>query len=118
MLLAAIVAVVLAAAAPALAGSGSPNDSAKGTLGKGDSGKGSSGHNKDFAGLVDIGGGRKMYMECRGKGSPTVVLVSGFRGAYEDWTHLGDAGKKKSCALGFKNHGQCVKALRHAGGDR
>jgi pimeloyl-ACP methyl ester carboxylesterase len=28
------------------------------------------------------------------------------------------AGKKKSCALGFKNHGQCVKALRHAGGDR
>jgi hypothetical protein len=29
----------------------------------------------DFAGLVDIGGGRKMYMECRGKGSPTVVLV-------------------------------------------
>jgi hypothetical protein len=28
------------------------------------------------------------------------------------------AGKKKSCALGFKNHGQCVKAVRHAGGDR
>ena len=28
------------------------------------------------------------------------------------------AGKKKSCALGFKNHGQCVKALRHAGGYR
>jgi hypothetical protein len=28
------------------------------------------------------------------------------------------AGKKQSCALGFKNHGQCVKALRHAGGDR
>ena len=77
MLLAAIVAVVLAAAAPALAGSGSPNDSAKGTLGKGDSGKGSSGHNKDFAGLVYIGGGREMYMECHGKGSPTVVFVSG-----------------------------------------
>ena len=31
----------------------------------------------DFAGLVDIGGGRQMYMECRGKGGPTVVLVSG-----------------------------------------
>jgi hypothetical protein len=27
--------------------------------------------------LVDIGGGRKMYLECRGAGSPTVVLISG-----------------------------------------
>jgi D-alanyl-D-alanine carboxypeptidase len=33
---------------------------------------------RDFAGLVDIGGGRRMYLECRGQGSPTVVLVSGF----------------------------------------
>ena len=32
----------------------------------------------DFAGLVDIGGGRKMYLECRGQGTPTVVLVSGY----------------------------------------
>jgi len=77
MLLAAIVAVVLAAAVPALAGSGSANDFAKGALGKGDSVKGHSNHNKDFAGLVDIGGGRQMYMECQGKGSPTVVFVSG-----------------------------------------
>ena len=27
----------------------------------------------DFAGLVDIGGGRKMYLECRGTGFPTVT---------------------------------------------
>jgi len=33
----------------------------------------------DFAGLVDIAGGRKMYLECRGKGSPTVVLVGASR---------------------------------------
>src|SRR5580704_14227663 len=39
----------------------------------------------DFAGLVYIGGGRKMYLECRGTGSPTVVLVSGLRGSAEDW---------------------------------
>jgi pimeloyl-ACP methyl ester carboxylesterase len=39
----------------------------------------------DFAGLVDIGGGRKMYLECRGTGSPTVVLVAGLRGSAEDW---------------------------------
>lgn len=40
----------------------------------------------DFAGLVDIGGGRRMYVECRGKGSPTVVIVAGGRASAEDWT--------------------------------
>jgi pimeloyl-ACP methyl ester carboxylesterase len=39
----------------------------------------------DFAGLVDIGGGRKLYLECRGTGSPTVVLVAGLRGSADDW---------------------------------
>jgi pimeloyl-ACP methyl ester carboxylesterase len=39
----------------------------------------------DFARLVDVGGGRKMYLECRGIGSPTVVLVAGLRGSAEDW---------------------------------
>ena len=75
-------AVVLSAAATALAASPSDNNSAEGNSGK----------NKDFSGLVDIGGGRKMYLECQGKGSPTVVLVSGFRGAYDDWTHVIDSG--------------------------
>jgi hypothetical protein len=56
MVLAAVVAVVLAVAAPALPLSPSANNSGK---------------------LVDIGGGREMYMECQGKGSPTVVFVSG-----------------------------------------
>ncbi|MGO8839960.1 MAG: alpha/beta fold hydrolase, partial [Methyloceanibacter sp.] len=37
------------------------------------------------AGLVDIGGGRKMYLECRGTGVPTVVLISGLRASAEDW---------------------------------
>ena len=32
----------------------------------------------DVAGLVDIGGGRRMYLECRGEGSPTVILVGGY----------------------------------------
>ena len=30
---------------------------------------------KNFAKRVDIGGGRSMYLECRGSGSPTVLLV-------------------------------------------
>jgi pimeloyl-ACP methyl ester carboxylesterase len=40
----------------------------------------------DYVGLVDIGGGRKIYLECRGTGSPTVVLVAGLRGSADDWT--------------------------------
>ena len=40
----------------------------------------------DFGGLVAIGGGRRMYLECHGTGSPTVVLVAGLRGSAEDWT--------------------------------
>ena len=41
-------------------------------------------------GLIDIGRGRKIYLECRGTGSPTVVLISGTRGAHDDWTDLID----------------------------
>jgi pimeloyl-ACP methyl ester carboxylesterase len=39
-----------------------------------------------LAGLVDIGSGRKMYLECRGSGSPTVVLVSSLDAAADVWT--------------------------------
>ena len=31
--------------------------------------------------LVDINGARKMYLECRGSGSPTVVLIAGLAGS-------------------------------------
>lgn len=37
--------------------------------------------------LVDIGSARKVYLECRGVGSPTVILVSGTGGASDEWTH-------------------------------
>jgi pimeloyl-ACP methyl ester carboxylesterase len=40
---------------------------------------------EDFAKRIDIGGGRRMYLECRGTGSPTVVLVAGLKGSAEDW---------------------------------
>ncbi len=45
---------------------------------------------QDFAGLVDIGGGRKIYMECRGAGSPTVVLISGKGNGAADWSKVLD----------------------------
>jgi pimeloyl-ACP methyl ester carboxylesterase len=92
VLLASVVVVVLGAAATALAASPSHNnDSAT----KGNPAiKGNSGHNKDFAGLVEIGGGRKMYMECHGKGSPTVVFVSGAGDRTETWSKTLDSSKQ------------------------
>ena len=65
MLLTASVAVVLTMAAPA---------------------KGNSAKSEDFSGLVDIGGGREMYMECQGTGSPTVVFVPGGGDRTETWS--------------------------------
>ncbi|MFK0044114.1 alpha/beta fold hydrolase [Streptomyces sp. NPDC090741] len=49
------------------------------------------------------GGGRRIRLECRGTGSPTVVLVSGTGGAGDEWTHVVDpatpaAGLKPSAA--------------------
>lgn len=41
-----------------------------------------------IAGLFDIGDGREVFMECRGSGSPTVVFVSGTRGAADEWQTL------------------------------
>ena len=40
----------------------------------------------DFAGLVDIGGGRSLYLECHGTGSPTVVLEAGYRASARYWS--------------------------------
>lgn len=36
-------------------------------------------------GVVDIGGGRTMYLECHGEGTPTVVLISGKGGRADTW---------------------------------
>ncbi len=40
----------------------------------------------DFAGLVDIGNGRRLWLECRGSGSPTVLLEAGYRSPATVWT--------------------------------
>jgi len=39
----------------------------------------------DFAGLIDIGG-RSLYLECHGAGSPTVILVAGYRASGRYWS--------------------------------
>jgi pimeloyl-ACP methyl ester carboxylesterase len=42
----------------------------------------------DFAGPVDLGNGRTIYVECRGSGTPTVVLVSGLGERADNWMYL------------------------------
>jgi len=46
----------------------------------------------DSAGLIQIGDGRKMFLECRGSGSPTVILESGYRNDAEIWSTALEAG--------------------------
>ncbi|MDV6269649.1 alpha/beta fold hydrolase [Rhodococcus globerulus] len=46
--------------------------------------------NGDFAGLVDIGDGRSMYLTCKGTGSPTVVFVSGRTDRADVWKTVAD----------------------------
>lgn len=44
----------------------------------------------DFAGLVDLRGGRQIFMQCRGSGSPTVVLIAGKGNDAGDWSQILD----------------------------
>lgn len=39
----------------------------------------------DFAGLVEIGVGRRLWLECRGAGSPTVILEAGAGNDADNW---------------------------------
>lgn len=39
-----------------------------------------------LGGLVDVGGGRSMHLDCRGSGSPTVILEAGHHGWSPAWT--------------------------------
>lgn len=39
----------------------------------------------NFSGPIDIGG-RKLYLECRGQGSPTVILEAGANGRADVWS--------------------------------
>jgi pimeloyl-ACP methyl ester carboxylesterase len=44
----------------------------------------------DFAGSFGIGGGRSMYLECYGEGSPTVILDAGLRNGAAFWSQRDD----------------------------
>ena len=53
----------------------------------------------DFAGLVDIGGGRRLYLECRGTGSPVVVLEAGYRSSARIWNEDYKSGAPRMMVL-------------------
>ncbi|MGO9101557.1 MAG: alpha/beta fold hydrolase [Mycobacterium sp.] len=46
-----------------------------------------SGANGDFAGPIEIGNGRHLYLECHGKGRPTVILESGYHNSSDPWSY-------------------------------
>lgn len=48
-----------------------------------------------FAGPVEIEGGRDLYMECRGRGAPTVILEAGLRSRGDFWSVKADPGQSR-----------------------
>ena len=84
----ALLTVAIVATACSSSGSGSGTTIAPVTTAPGgaDAADGSTNPQADFSGMVAIGGGREMYLECRGSGSPTVVLVAGGGERGENWS--------------------------------
>ena len=50
-----------------------------------------------FAGRIAIRGGRKIYLECRGSGRPTVMLEAGTGNLGSIWTDPRTARDRRSC---------------------
>ncbi|MFF9005017.1 hypothetical protein ACF087_04225 [Streptomyces goshikiensis] len=82
--------LVTVAACCALAAGGGPALAAAGGGAGGASGGPTPGPAGSAGRVVDVGDGRGIRLECRGSGSPTVVLVSGTGGAADEWTSLAD----------------------------
>jgi pimeloyl-ACP methyl ester carboxylesterase len=40
----------------------------------------------DFRGPIQIGSGRQLFLECHGKGSPTIILESGYHNSSDPWS--------------------------------
>src|SRR5690242_15935488 len=60
--------------------------SANAQAGKSSSASGASASPSTPPTTVDIGGGRKIYLQCQGTGSPAVVLVGGRMASADDWS--------------------------------
>ena len=68
--------------------------------------------------LVDVGG-RSVYLDCRGAGSPTVILESGFAGGADGWGYVldGVAAFTRVCAWDRPGIGRSPARGLHSAGD-
>jgi pimeloyl-ACP methyl ester carboxylesterase len=68
--------------------------------------------------VIDIGG-RGVYLDCRGIGSPTVILESGFAGSSGGWGYVldGIAGFTRVCAWDRPGLGRSDPRGLHSGGE-
>jgi pimeloyl-ACP methyl ester carboxylesterase len=62
-------------------------------------GAGADGAHGEFAGLVEVGG-RRLYLECRGRGNPTVVFEAGSGNGADVWSTSPDAPSKTAVLPG------------------
>jgi alpha/beta hydrolase fold len=62
--------------------------------------------------MVDIGGGRELYLECRGEGSPTILLEAGDESDTSQWRKVVDdlAEETKTCAYDRVGNGRSSPA--------
>ena len=75
-------------------------------------GCGSGGGGAITAGDVDIGGGRTMYRECRGIGTPTVVLVSGKGNRADIWIQPSDKSNSRILSVTMRIGGRSRYLIR------
>ncbi|MHA7651455.1 alpha/beta fold hydrolase [Mycobacterium sp. ML4] len=57
------------------------------------------GSSGEFTGPVDIGNGRHLYLHCRGRGTPTVILESGYHNSSDPWSQSDAAAPAKGPAV-------------------
>jgi pimeloyl-ACP methyl ester carboxylesterase len=67
---------------------------------------------------VDVGGGRSVYLDCRGTGSPTVILEAGAGGGAAGWGPFFDrvAALSRTCAWDRPGLGRSAPRGLHTGG--
>ncbi|MEU8841053.1 alpha/beta hydrolase [Streptomyces roseus] len=79
-----LTAVLTASALAVLAGCGGPS-ALRGAPAASASATGPSRDRGEFSRQVDVGGGRKLWLSCKGSGAPTVVLESGLHDSSDTW---------------------------------